>query len=791
MLRGKAFGRIATAVVLAGASALPVVPARAAGAIDITGQVLAGQNIALTGDSIVNLPTGTTTYNGVFSGQGTLTVAGSGTLVLTKNSDFTLPTASQHQSVSTSGGNWPYPIVGNPDAPAVVVERGATLQYGNGGATGIIGHYPYHWPNINLTLNQDNIQVDGTLALDLSGPGLNLGTISGSGLVWQPRTAWDTLDLAGSQPFSGVIGVGTGASFGDASYRVALPDARAILNDGSAIFYARDYTLTIPQNFYEQNYGTDINYHTWQAGKIVMTGVDSYSDSGPNSAPALSDPSLNTRQIPHTINFRGINIEGAHVQWGDGSTSRFFLPATPADSYINIHKNGTLAFDYNGPVTLDTPISGGVYHASLSTPAYADVTLNPTQGNAVTFATPQNYHGTTTIGTGATLLLGTGSAGGDGALLTGTSSDAIVDDGALVARDATTPLTLANITGSGSLTQSGAAGTTLTGTTSYTGATTVTSGTLALGAGSGGIASSSGLTLSGGTFSIAGSGNQTIRDLAGTSGTVALGAHTLTVGTAASTTYQGTFTGSGGLVKTGSGTLTLTGTSTTGGPWRIAQGTLALDGATLTIGALTQDAGSTLTITPRAGTAALTVNGPLNLAGTLVVKLTAAVTAGQKLTLIHETGSGAAGTFAGLAEGAKITVGGSVFQISYQGGSGHDVVLTAISVSASTSADANAAQGTGETANSAHHGGAGLGTATSLMLAALAALLAGLLILFVIARRRRPTAEATLVGRAPLIPDQPTGAHAHYDEDDRDTVFLERVDGAAGAPDVGTRRRMR
>ena len=306
---GRVLARISAAVALLAAVVSPAGSARAAGPADITGQVLAGQDVTLQGDSIVDLPSGTTTYNGVFSGQGTLTVAGSGTLVLTRNSSLTLPASRQHQSVTTSGGNWPYPIVSNPDPPTVVVERGATLQYGNGGSTGVIGHYPYALPKISLTLNQDNIQVDGTLVLDLSGPDVNLGTISGTGVLSQPRTAWARLDLAGSQPFRGVIGVGTGIGFGDASYRLALPNARAILNDGSAIFYARDYTLTIPQDFYEQNYGTDINYHTWQAGKIVMTGVDNYSDTGGNN-PALSDPSLNTRQIAHTVNFRGINIEG-------------------------------------------------------------------------------------------------------------------------------------------------------------------------------------------------------------------------------------------------------------------------------------------------------------------------------------------------------------------------------------------------------------------------------------------------------------------------------------------------
>lgn len=735
---GGVFARLLAAAALTAALLSPAGPAYAAAPVDITGQVLAGQNIALSGDSIVNLPSGTTTYNGVFSGQGTLTVAGSGTLVLTRNSGLTLPAGQQHQSVTTSGGNWPYPIVAAPDPPTVIVKRGATLQYGNGGATGVIGRYPYALPKISLALNQDNIQVDGTLVLDLNGPDVNLGTISGTGLVYQPRGAWARLDLAGSQPFQGVIGVGTGIGFGDASYRVALPNARAILNDGSAIFYARDYTLTIPQDFYEQNYGTDINYHTWQAGKIVMTGVDSYSDAGPNSNPTLSDPSLNTRQVAHTVNFRGINIEGANVQWGDGTTHRFFLPATPSDSYINIHRNGSLAFDYNGPVTLDTPISGGVYHGSLSTPAYASVTLSPTAGNAVTFATPQNYHGTTTIGSGATLLLGTGTASGDSALLTGTATDAIVDNGALVARNTAAPLSLSNITGSGSLTQSGTVRTTLTGTTAYTGATTVTSGTLALGPGAGGIGSSSGLTLNGGSFDISAAADQTVKNLAGTSGTVALGARTLTVAATASTTYGGTIAGTGGLVKTGAGTLTLTAASMTSGAWRIDQGTLAVGGAAITTGGLTEAADATLTVTPNASGAALNVNGPLSLSGALTVKPAAAVTVGERFTLIHTTGTSAVGAFTGLAEGATFAADGATFQITYHGGAGHDIVLTA---ETSTTAGATAQDG----ASTSTQAGSGSGDGSELPLAALAAtaltaLLAGLVVLR--ARRRRASRSA-------------------------------------------------
>lgn len=58
--------------------------------------------------------------------EGTLTVRGSGTLVLTRDSDFTLPRSRQR--VRTAGGNHPYVTVTRLDPPAVTVERGATLR---------------------------------------------------------------------------------------------------------------------------------------------------------------------------------------------------------------------------------------------------------------------------------------------------------------------------------------------------------------------------------------------------------------------------------------------------------------------------------------------------------------------------------------------------------------------------------------------------------------------------------------------------------------------------------------
>src|SRR6185503_19975851 len=79
--------------------------------------------------------------------------------------------------------------------------------------------------------------------------------------------------------------------------------------------------------------------------------------------------------------------------------------------------------------------------------------------------------------------------------------------------------------------------------------------------GSGSIASTAlNLGMAGATLDISGGApSDTIGDLSGVAGTfVILGANDLTLGTANSTTFGGTFSGTGSLTKQGSGTLSLT-----------------------------------------------------------------------------------------------------------------------------------------------------------------------------------------------------------------------------------------
>ena len=382
----------------------------------------------------------------------------------------------------TAGGNHPYVTVTRPDPPAVTVERGATLQYGDGGTTGLIGHFPYDTPAFRL--NRDNIRVDGTLRLSLRSA-YTLGTISGSGLITQPRFLWGTWDLPGTHSFSGVIDNGTQANAGRPEYATSLPRVRTILNQGTwTVDTPLGRTVTMGMDFYQREYGSDINVQSRPGSEVVLTGQYSWSDRGGDTDPSLSDPALNWTPARKNVNKRGTNIKGANVRWGDGTTDRIFMPGTAETVYINLlaaRERSRLTFDYNGPVTLGAPIGGGRFHDTLSAPGAGDVVIAGTPGNDVTFAAVQYYDGSTTVEKGAVLRLGSGKRGGDGGLYTGGSHYRLVNNGALVLRNTGRPVTLSHVVGSGSLTQSGTATATLTGrVVTYTGPTTVSTGTLAL-----------------------------------------------------------------------------------------------------------------------------------------------------------------------------------------------------------------------------------------------------------------------------------------------------------------------
>jgi hypothetical protein len=540
--------------------------AAATGATDITAAILANRDVALAGDAVVSLPAGETTYTGVISGQGTLrlTPAGGagkpGVLVITRTSTFTLPVSRQVEVVSKTsypGMGYALDITGT-NPPVLTIDAGATLRIGTNTSADQAPNILAVSDSLNAAglvngeVNLDNILDNGAIEIN-SANFVLLGRVSGSGTINELNGVWGGESPRGASSFGGVLALSTGQDFGSNHVAASLSGAKAVVNEGSWLLWCPPgRVVTVTQDIYEAAYGNDINFHAIGTGRIVMTGVYGHTDNSPHGTPnlvdpGLSDPSLNLAKVIYRgangvngndASYRGINIEGGNVvQWGDGTSARFFLPSAPSpaevspalgkkNAYINLRGGGTLAFDYDGPVELDVGITGGGGgpHRDGSV-GVGNVTIMGTPGNDVTFAQPQNYNGRTTIEAGAVLRLGAGKPvplnyvtinngvkstvqiatySGDASLLTaqspaGAAGDAIIDDGRLVVQNTATAITLAGISGSGSLTQAGAATTTLMAN-SFTGGTTVTAGQAVAGDanafGGGDVANRSGVAVS-------------------------------------------------------------------------------------------------------------------------------------------------------------------------------------------------------------------------------------------------------------------------------------------------------
>ncbi len=133
------------------------------------------------------------------------------------------------------------------------------------------------------------------------------------------------------------------------------------------------------------------------------------------------------------------------------------------------------------------------------------------------------------------------------------------------------------------------------------------------------------LTLSGGTLRL--DVAQTVGSLVGVSGTQLINNVALTVGSAATTTFAGVISGTGSLVKDGSGTLTLTGNNTYTGGTTVAGGKLIVSGSLNNTSSVTIATGAELELYGTLATSGNIVNS-----GTLVLTGSAQLSAGGTIT---------------------------------------------------------------------------------------------------------------------------------------------------------------
>jgi len=208
----------------------------------------------------------------------------------------------------------------------------------------------------------------------------------------------------------------------------------------------------------------------------------------------------------------------------------------------------------------------------------------------------------------------------------------------------------------------------------------------------------------------------------GGAGQISLGAGALRTGADnGSSTFSGLITGTGPVFKLGTGTWTLEGNNTCTGNTTVSAGTLLVNGSqpgsAVTVHGSARLGGDGVTgnlvvfgeLRPGSSPAVLTtgnlvfnssaadfhveLNGTTPGPGYDQVQALGTVTLGSatlhpalgftpasnsSFTIIDNDGSDpVANTFSGLAEGATLTIDGVPFQISYTGGTGNDVTLTA------------------------------------------------------------------------------------------------------------------
>jgi autotransporter-associated beta strand protein len=299
---------------------------------------------------------------------------------------------------------------------------------------------------------------------------------------------------------------------------------------------------------------TTINAGTLQIGAGGASGNLSISSTITNNGTLVFNRSGNMTQGTNFAN--SISGTGNLTQAGSGT---LFLGGTNSYTGLTTISGGNLSI--NAATAVGS--TSGINLANATALIYTGAAGNLTRDITVTSGTGtiRNTGGALTLsgalsknGTTLTLAGGTNGITVEGVISgSNSNSDLVIDGG-------TTTLTNAN--------------------NSYNGPTFIINGGTLNASVAGALPTStlSAVTINGTGSTLALGANQSIASLSGTSGaSVNLNANTLTINGSSSTTYSGGISGTGNLVKNGSGTQTLAGATTFNGTTTVNSGTLQAD----------------------------------------------------------------------------------------------------------------------------------------------------------------------------------------------------------------------
>jgi len=540
----------------------------------------------------------TLTLTGLVDGAGALTKDGAGTLTLS--------------GANTYGGGT--------TVEAGTLTAGSDTAFGaatgtltvNGGTADLAGH--------SMTLAGlegsggavklgDATSGASVLTLNQSADLSYAGVISGTGSLVKNGTG--DLMLSGANRFSGGLTVGGGTV--TAGSDTAFGSGVLTVNGGTADLAGHSMTLAgLAGSGGEVKTGTATPGATLtlnQAGDTSYAGV-------------VSGTGVLVKQGAGDLTLSGANTFSGGLTVDAGTLTAGSATAFGAASGVLTVNGGTADLNGQSMTLAGLKGSGGTVDLGSATltldqtidTAYAGkVTgtggLKKAGTGKLTLSGANDFRGGVTLNNGD-LVAGSGTAFGSGPLavnagtadldghsmtlaaLSGNGGNVKLGAATLTLDQTTTTIAHAIISGTGGITMNGAGTLTLAGANIFTGPLTVAAGTVK--AGNAAAFGKGLLTVNGGVADLNGNA-MTLAGLAGTGGTVRLGAQTLTLDQTATTSYAGAITGSGGLVMDGTGQLTLSGNNSFSGGLTVREGTVRAGSATAfgaATGILTVDGGT-------------------------------------------------------------------------------------------------------------------------------------------------------------------------------------------------------
>jgi fibronectin-binding autotransporter adhesin len=521
---------------------------------DTTGQtytVTLGSTSAISVNTI-NFNEGTVIINPGTSS--TLTLAGTGPVI---NVAAGL-TATINQAMGGTGGMM--------TAGTGTLVLGAQNTYS--GVTDIYG------ASIKLGIN-NALPVDSFISSLLTGPVLDLGgfnqAANNPAVVTNSSTTLSTYTIdstvTGVAGFNGTITGKTAVVFNSSvSGANGWEFNGADSFTGGLTVNGGEIELTNSRSF---SGGVTVN-----TGAILQVDSDAALGATTGNTITINGGTLSSVQTYSTARAIGIGTNGATFNVGTGKSVTFsgVIGGSGGTSGGGLTVNGAGTVDLLGVNTYgtSTTVSGGELITGIAgaLPSSDDLILH----NSVTVNLAGNNQ---TVASLSSNITGT----------TGTVTNSSATPATLsISRPPSNPITnfsfYGTITGNLSLIKGGASTQALNAVNTYTGSTTITGGSL--------VTSIAGALPAGTDVSIGQSGalnlngfSQTIASLSGNGATL-LNGGTLTVNGSSTTTYAGVISDgapiSGGLIKSGTGTLTLTNNSTFAGPLNVTSGTLNISG---------------------------------------------------------------------------------------------------------------------------------------------------------------------------------------------------------------------